>query len=263
MPLALERIICSQLTTMCHRNMIPNEDNRVETRSSAAHSNNCRFRVALQRTMPQTEKSVAFSPTVKVRTYSPCGEKSKLYYSKQDFNTFRVEAKTIIRNLGTLLLSHDSMTVLESDDDAKDSVRGLELLMFRRRAQNKHRAQRWLLRYQKLLNSKLDLISERKHMALSMVSAKINSWSSAVAAETARLDAIRACDGGCLIPFEAQSVTETDVLPLLFKKRRQRCPGAGRATLDLDGASQPTKRRRTGRDEQSTELDVRTRSSGV
>ena len=195
---------------------------------------------------------MAFNLTAKVLTYSP-GNTSALYYSKQEHNRFKRGIKALciaakerpqVRSSGALLpLSHDTMPVLDRDGEAAESLRGLEHWLFCTRAQNTRLAQRSLLKYQALLQSEPGMTRERQRLALAIASAKINAWSAAVAAETARRDAMRACEGEYAIPTDARSVADMDALPFLFEKiRQQRCPGSGQDHLEC--ASQRTKRRK-------------------
>lgn len=191
------------------------------------------------------KKKVTFKPTCTVRTHAARGitkdEKSKTYYSKDQLKLMVLEANAIctlsqelpdIRNSGTLLTMEerrDSMLGLEDDNDchgsgeALDSLRGLELVMFPKRKQNKLLAQKSLLKYQTFLNSKQPNVGvERKHMALAAASAKLNRWSSLVAMETARLDALRAFDGDYLIPIDITKQPMDVVSPFSFFKKRPR-----------------------------------------
>eukprot|EP00579_Thalassiosira_antarctica_P006494 CAMPEP_0201896200 /NCGR_PEP_ID=MMETSP0902-20130614/44105_1 /ASSEMBLY_ACC=CAM_ASM_000551 /TAXON_ID=420261 /ORGANISM="Thalassiosira antarctica, Strain CCMP982" /LENGTH=248 /DNA_ID=CAMNT_0048428721 /DNA_START=577 /DNA_END=1323 /DNA_ORIENTATION=+ len=203
-------------------------------------------------TSEQAKKRVTFKPTATVRTYSSRNgnmtkeEKSKLYYSKHELTIFNLEVKAIctlsqelphIRNNGTLLtLAQDSMVVIDNDNDAMDSLRGLELLMYPKRKQNKLLAQRSLVKYQTLLKSKPTISTERKHLLLAAASAKLNLWSSLVAVETARLDAIRAYEGDYLIPIDAPKAGAT-ISPFPFYRKRRR--GSGRVA----GAEKAKKRK--------------------
>ena len=118
------------------------------------------------------------------------------------------------RNSGTIFASRPTLhrrgSWLGLDEEEEDNtpgtmidtLRGLELIMYPKRKQNKLLAHRSLLKYQQLLNSKPNLGPERKVQLLAAASEKLNQWSSLVALETARLDALRAYDGDYLIPIE-------------------------------------------------------------
>ena len=158
-----------------------------------------------------------------------------------------------IRNPGTLLTMDRRASLLGLDDrdnNTFDTLRGLELIMYPTRKQNKSLAQRSLIKYQTLLNSKSNMSPERKCQALAVASVKLNLWSSLVAMETARLDALRAYDGDYLIPI-AQPVNI--ISPFPFYKKRQRTTmarrGSRRITFDKgedDMAQQQNKRGKVG-----------------
>lgn len=101
-----------------------------------------------------------------------------------------------------------------------DTLRGLELIMFPKRKRNKMLALRSLLKYQQLLKSKPHLSTERKEQALAMASVKLNLWSTKVAIETARLDALRAYDGcDYLIPIEPLTLVKDDESKMMQMKQ--------------------------------------------
>ena len=196
----------------------------------------------VQRFTNNKKKKVTFKPTCTVRTHTEVkgplskDELSGLYYSRRELQIMNLEARAIctltqelpeIQNRGTFLTEQDrrySGTVMaasrptlhrrgswlgldeEEQDDTPgtmiDTLRGLELIMYPKRKQNKLLAHRSLLKYQQLLNSKPNLSPERKVKLLAAASEKLNKWSSLVALETARLDALRAYDGDYLIPIE-------------------------------------------------------------
>ena len=100
-----------------------------------------------------------------------------------------------------------------------DTLRGLELIMYPKRKQNKILAQRSLLKYQQLLKSKPHLSTEREE-ALAIASTKLNLWSTMVAIETARLDALRAYDGcDYLIPIEPLTLAKDDESMMMKMKQ--------------------------------------------
>jgi len=101
-----------------------------------------------------------------------------------------------------------------------DTLRGLELIMYPKRKQNKILAQRSLLKYQQLLKSKPHLSTERREEAMAIASTKLNLWSTMVAIETARLDALRAYDGcDYLIPIEPLTLAKDDESMLMKMKQ--------------------------------------------
>lgn len=206
------------------------------------------------------KKSVTFKPTCTVRTHKCNGmtkeERSKLCYSRQELTVLNLEAHAIctlslelpdIRNTGTLLTMERRETLLGLHDDndasALETLRGLELIIYPKRKQNKVLARKSLLKYQTLLNSKPNLSSERKHLALAAASAKLNLWSSLVAMETARLDVLRAYDGEYMIPF-TPPVNIISPFPFYKKRRQQQRRGSWRIAYDGDDISQQAKRRR-------------------
>jgi hypothetical protein len=207
-------------------------------------------------------KGVSFKPTATVRTFSSRQrknmtkeEKSRLYYSKEELNIFSLEAKAICtlsqdlpgkRNSGTLFEATDSCTIGSNErGDEVDSLRGLELLVYPRRTQNKLLAQKSLLKYQAFLNTKPGMTEERKSQALAMASTKLTLWSSVVAAQTAQLDALRAYEGDYLIPTDT---TKPKAVKSPFSYYRQKRRGSRRitpdATSDASPQSQQSKRRR-------------------
>ena len=99
-----------------------------------------------------------------------------------------------------------------------DSIRGLELILYTKRKQNKILANRSLLKYQQLLQSKDYLTTERKVQALAVASVKLTTWSRLVALETARLDALRAYDSDYLIPIEPLEGEDT-IMPCPYYKK--------------------------------------------
>lgn len=99
-----------------------------------------------------------------------------------------------------------------------DSIRGLELILYTKRKQNKILANRSLLKYQQLLQSKDYLTTERKVQALAVASVKLTTWSKLVALETARLDALRAYDSDYLIPIEPLEGEDT-IMPFPYYKK--------------------------------------------
>ena len=108
---------------------------------------------------------MTFKATATVCTYSSINgsitqeEKLKLYYIKQELNIFLLEAKAIcylsqglthiIPNSGTILdVALGSMTPLGSnnekdEEDATESLCGLELLLYSKQKQNKLIAHRF------------------------------------------------------------------------------------------------------------------------
>lgn len=206
------------------------------------------------------KRRVSFKPTATVRTYHSCHangmtkeEKSKLYYSRQELKVFNLEAQAIcilsqelpaIQNSGTFLtLARESTGGVANDDDATDSLRGLELMMFPKRRHNKLLAQRAFLKYQTRLNSRPGITSERRHRALAAASAKLSLWSSLIALETARLDAVRAFDGDYMIHQINIPKPVAMISPFPYYKKRLR-RDSRRITEDATDGTSPKRKRR-------------------
>jgi hypothetical protein len=100
-----------------------------------------------------------------------------------------------------------------------DTLRGLELIMFPKRKRNKMLALCSLLKYQQLLKSKPHLSTERREQALAMASVKLNLWSTKVAIETARLDALRAYEGCDYFPIEPLTSVKDDESEMMQMKQ--------------------------------------------
>ena len=196
----------------------------------------------------RAKKRVTFKPTCTVRTHKDAGptkeEKAKLYYSRDELKIMNLEVHAIctlsqelpkLHNSGTLLTMTERRdgSMLGPDDGDADAVatslRGLELIMYPKRRQNKQLAKRTLLKYQTFLKAKKSLSTNERSMALAAASAKLNRWSSLVATETARLDALRAFEGDYLIPTTAEP--EVDILPPFpFHKKRMLRRGSRQVT---------------------------------
>lgn len=208
---------------------------------------------------PLVKKKVTFKPTATVRTYSRDNggvtedQKSTLYYSKNELNIFHLEVKAIytlsqglphVRNSGALLeTARDSTIPARGDDDEVDSLRGVEMLLFPLRMRNKLLARKSLLKYQAMLNSKPGVGGEQKRAALAAASARLSRWSSLVAAETARLDSVRAHGGDDGIPIDPLGIFYGAPFPFHEGRRRQR--GLGQTKSDADGSRRQSKRRKT------------------
>merc|ERR1712127_476781 len=95
-----------------------------------------------------------------------------------------------------------------------------------KRKQNKVLSQRSMLKYQEMLRSKSkyrpDLSPERKALLLAAAAAKLNLWSSLVAVETARLDALRAYGEDYLVPTTVSPPVDDIASPFSFYARRKR-----------------------------------------
>jgi len=189
---------------------------------------------------------VAFNQTANVRTYSSRhGNTSGLHYGKQDYTGFKRGIKALClftqglpqcRRSGAIMLPLSCDFAPAPGDTDGASLRGLEHWLFGERTRHKRRVPRALVKYHKALASQPWMTCERKHAALAAASARISSWSVAVAAETARLDAVRAYDGEYGIPKDVRPVAGKNTPPSLSEQQQ---------TIDLDGANQLSKRRKT------------------
>lgn len=135
--------------------------------------------------------------------------KAVLYYTKSELSAMHLETK-VSCTLSKALLSPEQYQLAKAARldtiFAPPSLRGLELMIYPTRRKNKYLAIRSILKYQAMLNSKTnrsattkeeenDVLSvETKQLALATASAKLTAWSSLVAAETGRLDALAAYD---------------------------------------------------------------------
>ncbi len=79
---------------------------------------------------------------------------------------------------------------------------------------------------------------------MTAASAKLNMWSSLVAVESARLDSIRAYEEDYRIPVGAPGPLAI-IPPFPFYKKKQPRRMSGQARLDVGGASEQGKRRKT------------------
>ena len=185
------------------------------------------------------KKTVIFEPTCTVRIphcdECPTAEdKSRLYYSRHELKMMNLEANALcilsrslpaIESSGTHLDRRDSV-IMKSSSVAKDTPRGLELKMYPARQRAKFIANKSLLRYQRLLDTKPIIDSETRLMALAGASRKLTAWSSLVAAETARWDALRAYDtDGYTIPIDESEpvniITTSPFSAIISTKRRR------------------------------------------
>ena len=150
-------------------------------------------------------------------------EKSELYYTKNDLDYFMLEVKQIAffhRETGIVDPSHSSRSNISEDDDHH---RGIEMLIYPQRCQNKLVSRRALLKYQTYLQTKrTDITPEKKAAAMRVASEKLSSWSHLVAQETARLDSIRAYEADYLIPLDDKQVEFAPYHEHTFKKKEVR-----------------------------------------
>ncbi len=158
-------------------------------------------------------KTVTFKPTCTVQTplcrreddATAEEDKLRLYYSRSKLEMMNLKANSLcilsralppIESFGTHLLDwRDSVIKKPGRVVAKDMPRSLELRMYPAHARRKIVVNRTLLRYQRLLlDAKPDINGKAWLLALARVSGKLTAWSTLVAAETARWDAVRAHD---------------------------------------------------------------------
>eukprot|EP00986_Skeletonema_menzelii_P012869 scaffold7268_cov159-Skeletonema_menzelii.AAC.2 len=100
-------------------------------------------------------------------------------------------------------------------------LRGIEMLIYPQRSQNKLIARRALIKYQTYLQTqRTDITAEQKASAMRTASEKLSKWSHLVAQETARLDSLRAYDAEYLIPLDDQRVEFSTSPEHMFKKTR-------------------------------------------
>mmetsp|Transcript_26359 Transcript_26359/g.39840 ORF Transcript_26359/g.39840 Transcript_26359/m.39840 type:complete len:302 (-) Transcript_26359:1596-2501(-) len=173
------------------------------------------------------KKRVTLNPTVSV--HEICAkpitkeEKSELYYTKDDYDMTILEVKAIA-------LTHQLPQASEEDTSERSNcmvaaeadgfLRGIELLIYPQRFQNKLVARRALIKYQTHLETNCNGVTpEQKAKAMRMAGEKLSAWSHKVARETARLDSIRAYDAEYLIPLDDQQVEFTPFPELTFKRK--------------------------------------------
>ncbi len=158
---------------------------------------------ALPTTKTTTTKSsnVTFHPTCTVRTPTCRSitdeEKLASYYNKTELRTMKREAVNGLL-LHAMSSERSSDTILSNDVVVSTTLdhplRGLELVLQPQRRKNREVIRQTVLKYQRLLNTKLDLTNEQRHARLAHVTAKLNRWSSHVAFQTAWMDACEAVD---------------------------------------------------------------------
>mmetsp|Transcript_3012 Transcript_3012/g.4548 ORF Transcript_3012/g.4548 Transcript_3012/m.4548 type:complete len:300 (+) Transcript_3012:109-1008(+) len=173
------------------------------------------------------KKRVTLNPTVSV--HEICAkpitkeEKSELYYTKDDYDMTILEVKAIA-------LTHQLPHVSEEDTSTRSNcmvaaeadgfLRGIELLIYPQRFQNKLVARRALIKYQTHLETNCNGVTpEQKAKAMRMAGEKLSAWSHLVAKETARLDSLRAYDADYLIPLNDATVKFSSYPDVTFKKR--------------------------------------------
>jgi hypothetical protein len=133
------------------------------------------------------------------------------------------------------------MVVAEADG----FLRGIELLIYPQRFQNKLVARRALIKYQTHLETNCkDVTLEQKAKAMRMASEKLSAWSHLVAKETARLDSLRVYDADYLIPLDDATVKFSSYQDVTFTKRESGHE-VKRVTCTSEDPPRPFKRART------------------
>ena len=180
----------------------------------------------------KAKKRVQMHPMVLVQEFSveplTREEKAELYYSKDDIDNFMLESKDIASSHEFTQKMYKTGYTGEQDNDRSNvaaeedgSLRGIEMLIYPQRSQNKLIARRALIKYQTYLQTKRpDITTEQKANAMRTASEKLSKWSHLVAQETARLDAIRAYDAEYLIPLDDQRVEFSPSPEHMFNKTR-------------------------------------------
>ncbi len=172
-------------------------------------------------------------------------EKSELYYTKSDLDYFMLEVKQIAflhRETGISGPSHSRSNITSKDDDRH---RGIEMLIYPQRCQNKLVSRRALLKYQTYLQTKhTDITLERKAAAMRAASEKLSSWSHLVAQETARLDSIRAYEADYLIPLDDKQVEFAPYHEHTFKRKAPLQEAKRRVTPLAEDPPRPLKKAR-------------------
>jgi hypothetical protein len=177
------------------------------------------------RCTPSKKKRVSFSRTITVQPIEPFskqGDKSRLYYNKDEMNTFASAAK-FIRILVRSSPSRDGDCMIGLEEAATtSSLRGLELYLFpETRVRNKMVAERLMMSYQQKLNGNKNKSAEEKIMYLAAACSKLSKWSRLVALETARLDSLLAYDGDYMIPVDTNSFDIPPFPDYSVSKRRR------------------------------------------
>ena len=165
------------------------------------------------------------------------GEKSALFYTKDDLTITNLEAKAIVSLSNQLPQAPSYCTVddptnesskcILAIDEADSFLRGLEFYIYPQRLQNRLLVRKALIKYQSHLHKKFpNATSEEFAKAMKKASEKLTAWSQLVAQETARIDSLRAYDSDYLIPLDTSPVefSSTPTLPpskVLFRDVRR------------------------------------------
>ena len=179
---------------------------------------------------PIKKRKVTFKPTITVQPVCNLSkdleQKSRLYYTKDDFET----EKTSIRRI-----AKDAMTAPSSSHYLSNpTLRGMEMYLCRPRVQNKHLARKAFLQYQRNINANTSMSSEEKQLRIAAASSKLSQWSRLVAMETARQDSYAAYGKDYLIPIDNNSVEITPFPSLLSTADSKRRRESRRVTIEED-----------------------------
>mmetsp|Transcript_24274 Transcript_24274/g.41431 ORF Transcript_24274/g.41431 Transcript_24274/m.41431 type:complete len:241 (-) Transcript_24274:55-777(-) len=215
------------------------------------------------RVVNSTNKRVRMNPTVLVHDIIGLKsltkqKKSKLFYTKDDYNMTVLEIKAIVLTNQPPETPNTTSCTGEEDnnssnssmlaDEADDFLRGIELQMYPQRFQNKLVARKALLKYQTYLHEKrTKMTPEQKAEAMRKASEKLSTWSHLVAQETARLDSIRAYDRDYLIPLNGVPVQFSTYPDLTFQRKGSEDQQVPRVTSE--DRPYPFKKARAAEDE--------------
>ena len=180
----------------------------------------------------KAKKRVQLHPTVSVQEFNveplTREEKAELYYSQHDIDNFMLENREIafsheftqkMCKTGCTDEQDNNRSHVAAEEDG--FLRGIEMLIYPQRSQNKLIARRALIKYQTYLQTqRTDITAEQKASAMRTASEKLSKWSHLVAQETARLDSLRAYDAEYLIPLDDQRVEFSTSPEHMFKKTR-------------------------------------------
>lgn len=179
---------------------------------------------AFTRLTPSKKKRVSFSPIITVQPIeilSKQGDKTKLYYTKDEMKTFASEAK-LVRRLSLSSPSRDGDCMLGLEAANTTSLRGLELYLYpETRVRNKLAAEHLMLSYHQKLKGNKNKSAEEKIVYLAAACSKLSNWSRLVALETARLDSLLVYDGDYLIPIDTDSFDIAPFPDYSASKRRR------------------------------------------
>lgn len=195
--------------------------------------------------LAKKKKRVTMNSTVSVYefTANPMTkeEKSKLYYTKDDYNMTILQVKAIALTHQPQLSDKRNSNSYLVAAEADGFLRGIESHLYPQRSQNRFVARRALIKYQTYLQTHHNGIApDQKAKALRTASEKLSAWSQLVAQETARLDSIRAYDADYLIPLEGSPMEFSSYSEFTLKRRESVQEDVNRAIPN--GSSRPSKK---------------------